>query len=429
MILAYRILSNIFYPLLVIFIFFRRLIKKEDPVRFKEKILSSHFNVKRKKNYELIWFHAASIGEFKSIIPLLENLNNNSKNFKFLITTTTLSSGNLAENLLKKFDNVEHRFFPLDVDFLIKKFISAWVPDKIFLVDSEIWPNLIISAKKFKIPIALINARLSKKSFSRWIKFPKTAKIIFNSFSLCLSSNLETKNFLEKLSAKNIFFHGNIKLINKINPDNIENINKSFLIKKRFWIAASTHENEEDFCLDVHAKLKKRYNDIITIIAPRHINRSNKIKALSEKLNYNTQLLNKGEMISDDKEIVIINSFGILQEYFKYSKSVFIGKSINKKLKNDSGQNPIDAAKLGCKVYHGPYVNNFKEIYDLLEKNNISKKIDTREDLINNLIIDLEFPTKKHNYPVQKIEMLGQKTLSDTMSNINNFLFNDVFKA
>ena len=134
-------------------------------------------------------------------------------------------------------------------------------------------------------------------------------------------------------------------------------------------------------------------------------------------------------MISDDKEIVIINSFGILQEYFKYSKSVFIGKSINKKLKNDSGQNPIDAAKLGCKVYHGPYVNNFKEIYDLLEKNNISKKIDTREDLINNLIIDLEFPTKKHNYPVQKIEMLGQKTLSDTMSNINNFLFNDVFKA
>ena len=86
----------------------------------------------------------------------------------------------------------------------LKKFISAWVPDKIFLVDSEIWPNLIISAKKFKIPIALINARLSKKSFNRWIKFPKTAKTIFNSFNLCLSSNLETKDFLEKLSAINI---------------------------------------------------------------------------------------------------------------------------------------------------------------------------------------------------------------------------------
>ncbi len=426
MILTYRVLSNLFYPVLVIFIFLRKLIKKEDSVRFKEKILSSHFNVDRKKNYKLIWFHAASIGELKSIIPLLENLSSNSKNLKFLITTTTLSSGNLAKTLLKKFDNAEHRFFPLDVSFLIEKFILSWKPDKIFLVDSEIWPNLIINSKKNKIPIALINARLSKKSFSRWMKFPKTAKIIFNTFDLCLSSNVETKNFLEKLNAKNIFYHGNIKLISNINSDNIENINKNFLIKKRFWIAASTHENEEYFCLNAHAKLKEKYDDVLTIIAPRHINRSNKIKDMSEKLNYKTQLLNEGEMILNGKEVVIINSFGILQEYYKYSKSVFIGKSINKKNKHDSGQNPIDAAKLGCKVYHGPYVNNFKEIYNLLEKNNISKKIDSYEDLSNNLVLDLEFPIKKNNNSTQVIEMLGQKTLSDTMNNINNFIYNDV---
>ena len=258
------------------------------------------------------------------------------------------------------------------------------------------------------------------------MKFPKTAKIIFNTFDLCLSSNVETKNFLEKLNAKNIFYHGNIKLISNINSDNIENINKNFLIKKRFWIAASTHENEEYFCLNAHAKLKEKYDDVLTIIAPRHINRSHKIKDMSEKLNYKTQLLNEGEMILNGKEVVIINSFGILQEYYKYSKSVFIGKSINKKNKHDSGQNPIDAAKLGCKVYHGPYVNNFKEIYNLLEKNNISKKIDSYEDLSNNLVLDLEFPIKKNNNSTQVIEMLGQKTLSDTMNNINNFIYNDV---
>ena len=114
-----------------------------------------------------------------------------------------------------------------------------------------------------------------------------------------------------------------------------------------------------------------------------------------------------------------------MQEYFKYSKSVFIGKSVNEKLKNDSGQNPIDAAKLGCKIYHGPYVNNFKDIYDLLEKNNISKKIETFEELSKNLIKDLEFPDKKNNLSNQIIEMLGQKTLSDTMKKINNFIFND----
>jgi len=425
MIHAYRVLSNLLYPIFVIFVYFRKLIKKEDPVRFKEKILISHFNVKKEKGNKLIWFHASSIGELNSIIPIIENLNTNSKNLLFLITTTTLSSGILAKNIIKKFNNIEHRFFPLDVDFLIKKFLTLWKPDIIFLVDSEIWPNLIISSKKLKIPIALINARLSRKSFHRWMRFPKIANKIFNSFDLCLSSNLETKKFLEKLNSKNIFFHGNIKLINKINPRNIENLNKDILLKKRFWIAASTHENEEILCLKAHANLKKRYNDILTIIAPRHINRSSKIKALSEKFNYNTQLLNTGDMILDNKEIVIINSFGVLQEYFKYSKSVFIGKSINEKLKDDSGQNPIDAVKLGCKIYHGPHVNNFKDIYELLEKNNISKKIETYEDLSNNLIIDLEFPTKKNNFSIQIIETLGKKTLSDTMKNINNFINND----
>ena len=425
MIHAYRILSNLLYPIFVIFVYFRKFIKKEDPLRFKEKILISHFNVKREKNNKLIWFHASSIGELNSIIPVIENLNTNSKNLLFLITTTTLSSGILAKNIIKKFNNIEHRFFPLDVDFLIKKFLTLWKPDIIFLVDSEIWPNLIISSKKLKIPIALINARLSRKSFHRWMRFPKIANKIFNSFDLCLSSNLETKKFLEKLNSKNIFFHGNIKLINKINPGNIKNLNKDVLLKKRFWIAASTHENEEILCLKAHANLKKRYNDILTIIAPRHINRSSKIKTLSEKFNYNTQLLNQGDMILDNKEVVIINSFGVLQEYFKYSKSVFIGKSINEKLKDDSGQNPIDAVKLGCKIYHGPHVNNFKDIYELLEKNNISKKIETYEDLSNNLIIDLEFPTKKNNFSIQIIETLGKKTLSDTMKNINNFINND----
>ena len=425
MVLTYRILSNLLYPLLIILIYIRKLIKKEDNVRFKEKILISHFNVTGKKGDKLIWFHAASIGEFKSIIPIIEALNNNSKNLKFLITTTTLSSGSLAKNILEKFDNIEHRYFPLDVHFLIKKFLSLWKPNVIFLVDSEIWPNLITNAKKFNIPLALINARLTQRSFKRWMRFPETAKKIFNSFNLCLSANLETKKFLEKLSSKNVFFHGNIKLINKINPNKIENINKNILSGKRFWIAASTHEKEESFCLKAHANLKEKYKDILTIIVPRHIERSSKIKSLSEKLNYNTQLLNEGDLILDNKEIVIINFFGVLQEYFKYSKSVFIGKSVNEKLKNDSGQNPIDAAKLGCKIYHGPYVNNFKDIYDLLEKNNISKKIETFEELSKNLIKDLEFPDKKNNLSNQIIEMLGQKTLSDTMKKINNFIFND----
>ena len=165
--------------------------------------------------------------------------------------------------------------------------------------------------------------------------------------------------YLEKLGAKNIYFNGNIKLINKIDEHKIKNINEKILLKKRFWVAASTHNSEEIFCLRTHLKLKEKYNDIITIIAPRHIERSERIKNLSEKFNLNTQVLKQNETILENKEIIIINSFGVLQNYFKYAKSVFIGKSMIKKLESDSGQNPIDAAKLGCKIYHGPYIYNF----------------------------------------------------------------------
>ena len=183
------------------------------------------------------------------------------------------------------------------------------------------------------------------------------------------------------------------------------------------------------FCLKVHSKLKKKYKDIITIIAPRHIHRALTIKTLSEKFKFNVQLLNKGDLILRNKEIVIINSFGVLQEYFKYAKSVFIGKSMIKKLRNDGGQNPIEAAKLKCKIYHGPYVSNFSEIYEILEKNNISKPIDTYDDLSNNLIKDLDFPLKKNDASLNVMDSLGQKTLSDTITNINNFIFNDIKKT
>ena len=425
MTLLYRALTSIFYPFLIAIILLRKFTGKEDPVRYKEKIFYTHFNVIRKKNLKLIWFHAASIGEFKSIIPIIEELNKK-ESFEFLITTTTLSSSNLAKEELKKFNNVHHRFFPLDVNFLIDKFLFLWRPNVIFFVDSEIWPNLILKASKYKIPIGIINARITSKTFKRWMFFPNTAKKIFSLFNLFLTSNLETKNYLLKLNAKNIYFNGNIKLINRINERNITSVSKETLLHNRFWIAASTHKGEDDLCLKTHLKLKDKFKEIITIIAPRHIDRVQDIEDLCKNYNLKVQIVGKNEHILRDKEIIIINSFGNLPNYFKYAKSVFIGKSTIKKLENVGGQNPIDAAKLGCKVYHGPYVYNFKDIYEILEKNNISKKINSFEDLSDHLIEDLKNPSKGDNQISSLINSLGQKTLNDTMNNINNFLLNEI---
>ena len=421
MFLAYKILTSLLYPFLLILIFIRKYFNKEHQIRYKEKVFFSNFNVDRKDETKLIWFHAASIGEFKSIIPIIEELIK-IDNIEILITTTTLSSGNLAEKVCKNFDKIHHRFFPLDINFLIERFFKEWRPDRIILVDSEIWPNLILTAKKNKIPLALINARLTKKTFRRWMRFPNTAKKIFNIFDLCLTSNNETKDYLKILDTKNVYFNGNIKLISKIDEKKIKNLNANLLSSRRFWLAASTHKGEELFSLKVHKKIKEKYEDIITIIAPRHIDRSKEIYDLSNNLNLKTQLLNEGEKISDEKEIIIINSFNVLENYFKYAKSVFIGKSLLKELKSDSGQNPIDAVKLRCRIYHGPYVYNFEEIYEILKKNNIARKIETIEDLSSNLIKDLESPFKKEAKISNQIEILEQKTFEETMKNLNNFI-------
>ena len=423
MIYIYKIIVTILYPFLVLLIYIRKIFNKEDPKRFKEKIYSKSFNIKDKYNSKLVWFHAASIGEYKSIIPIIEELISAKKDLKFLITTTTLSSGKIAENDLIKFTNVEHRYFPLDVPFLIKRFLKQWKPNHIFLVDSEIWPNLILNVNKINIPLAIINARLTSKTFSKWMFFPSVAKEIFEKFDLFICSNMETKKFLDSLNLKNVFFKGNIKFISKIDAVKISNINENYLLKKKIWFAASTHNNEDEFCLKTHMQIKKRIKDIVTIIAPRHIQRSKKIYHLAKKLKLKAQILNKDEKINEENEIIIINYFGALQNYFKYSKSVFIGKSIHKRFELDGGQNPIEAAKLNCKIYHGQYIYNFQDIYDLLEKNNIAKKIYNIEELSENIIQDLIENGQKKYDPPSAINFLEQKTLSDTMQLVKKFLF------
>ena len=163
MILVYRFFTFFFYPLFVILIYIRKLLKKEDKIRYKEKIFSRYFTPIRNKNRKLIWFHAASIGEVQSIFPLLEKFNFQEKNIEFLITTVTLSAGNLVEKYINNKKNINHRYFPLDVRFLIRKFLFAWHPNLVIFVDSEIWPNLIFEIKKNKISSAIVNGRITKK--------------------------------------------------------------------------------------------------------------------------------------------------------------------------------------------------------------------------------------------------------------------------
>ena len=175
-------------------------------------------------------------------------------------------------------------------------------------------------------------------------------------------------------------------------------------------------------CIKTHKELKKKFNKVTTIIAPRHIERVTRIKKLCENHKLETQILNKNDDLKDDKEIIIINFFGSLASFFKYSKSVFMGKSTLRKLKDVSGQNPIEPAKYGCKIYHGPYVYNFREIYQVLETYKISEKINNEFDLAKNISLELNNENKDYERFSKIMNNLESKTLNDTMSKIKNFL-------
>ena len=420
--LLYRTIAFIIYPLLIILIFFRKIFNKEDKDRYKEKIFSSSFRVKRTNGLKLVLFHAASIGEFKSIIPIIKELEKKNENLEFLVTTQTTSSANLANIELKRFKKATHRYLPLDVNFLMKKFLSNWKPDAIFLVDSEIWPNLIFLANRRGIPLGIINARITRKTYDRWKLFPKMARSIFGLFDLCIVSNTETKKYLENFNAKNVFYFGNLKFCENLEKTQFFNKNSKFLESNKFWLAASTHEGEDDFCLNTHIELRKKIKNVKTIIVPRHISRVKRIKKMGENLNLACQILNPDEEMLDNKEIIIINSFGKLQSFYKYSKSVFIGKSIIKKFEDVGGQNPIEAAKLGCKIYHGPYVYNFKDVYLILAQKNVSKQVNNYRELVENLIFDLNNSKENNLEFISLTNQLEQKILNDSMEKIDFFI-------
>ena len=318
--------------------------------------------------------------------------------------------------------NIYHRYFPVDVNFLVKKFLDDWCPDLVLFVDSEIWPNTILEIKRRKIKLSMINARITKKSFKKWILFPDTAKKIFSCFDLCLVSNNETKNFLRKFNSKKIKYHGNLKLSGNVNFKKDIDINKKIFKNRKVWCAASTHKGEESQCLKTHLALKEIHKNILTIIIPRHINRSNEIKFLCDKLELRSQVLKQNDSVKKDREILIVNSFGMLPKYFKYSKSVFIGKSIIENLKQVGGQNPIEAVKLGCKVYHGPFVYNFKEIYRLLKSWDVTEEIRNSKDLTKKLLYD--FKNTKNNKDIisKKIIKLGNRILDNTIKEVRNLI-------
>jgi len=414
MLFFYRLIINLIFLVSPIIIILRILKKKEDPKRFLEKI--GKFNNKNKNN-NLIWFHGSSVGEILSIVPLIEKLNKKKNIKRILITSNTLSSAKIIKKL--KLKKTFHQFFPLDTDFLVEKFLNHWKPNVVFFIESEIWPNMIFKVKQKNIPLILLNARITKKSFNKWKKILFFSKKIFNEFDLCLGQNDETCKYLKILGAKNIKKIGNLKFAHsqiELKSKQSNKIKKNLNNKKIIFSAISTHNREEIFCGKVHSNLKKKYRNIISIIIPRHIHRTNEIKEQLNSNDLNVHLHSSNRPINRETDIYLVDTFGETKSFLKLSKIAFIGKSVH----GFGGQNPLEAARLGNRIIHGPNIENFIEVYDFLKKLGISTKINSNKDL-ENLVYQFN---RKKNYSQQitkKLAYIGNQILINNEKEINKY--------
>ena len=418
MIICYRLLTVLTLILSPIILIYRLIKNKEHPKRFKEKFC--FFSNVRKKG-KLIWFHGASVGELQSIIPIIEKLDKNKKISQILITSNTLSSSKIISTY--KFKKVIHQFFPLDINFFSKKFLNYWKPSIVFFIDSEIWPNMLINLKKREIPIILLNGRITKKTYEKWLLFSNFAQTLFDKFNLCLCSNNETKKYLKKLGAKKVKYIGNLKYTQS--EQKIDDINqnvKSLIRSKKVWCASSTHFNEENFCGLIHKKLKLKHKNLLTIIIPRHINRVDSIKKDLIDLNLKVHLDKPFSSINKKTDIYLVNSYGKTKSFYNNCNNVFLGGSII----NHGGQNPLEAARFGCNILYGENISNFKEIYKFLDNHNISKRVRTKLEFEKKLNTLLSKKNNNSKYIRDKISYIGKKILKNTQKEINFFLENAI---
>ena len=417
----YKFLTCLLYPFSPVYLILRKLRKKEHFIRYREKL--SQINIPRGEGL-LVWCHAASVGEAMSILPLIESLEKEEKIKNILITTITLSS---SQVLQKKFDQnkkIIHQFLPLDIPIFVNKFLDHWSPNLSIFIDSEIWPNLILQIKKRNIPLLLVNGRITKKTFSRWKLSKSFAKEVFGKFDLCIASNRETENHLRILGARNIKNYGNLKFANtKFN--NKKKLDTTFLEKiknRKIWCATSTHQSEEIFCIKAHLNLKKIYGNILTIIIPRHINRIKKINKELSNFKLKINLYSNFDQMDFDTDILLIDAYGETLKFYDISKCVFLGKSLVKSLANDSGQNPIEASRLGCKIFHGPYVSNFTEIYKYLKSLDLTYQVHSPEELSQSLVEELREDKINNVQIIEKIENYGLNTLNNVIEELKKYI-------
>ena len=378
----YFLLWFIITPIIPLIFLYRILIGKESYKRINERF--GYPLIKRPKK-NLIWINAVSLGELRSTIPLIKILLK--QNYNILVTTVTITSASHVKTIIKKIDNknIIHQFSPIDHPLSNKIFLNHWNPCCLILIESEIWPNLINISYKKRIPLILLQGRITEKSYKRWLYVKFLSVLIFNKFCLIITQDIINGQRFEKLGATNV--KKGINLKNAVPAPFMDKIKEKSLISninnRKVLLFASIHNNiENEAAITSHIKVKKYTKNLLTIIVPRHPEMADQILSLSKKYDLDTKIRSYDQHINNSTDIYIADTIGELGSFFKIADICFMGGTLS----NKGGHNLIEPAIEKCAIIYGPDVSNHQDISDILIKNNAAIQIKNIKELYTEII-------------------------------------------
>lgn len=331
---------------------------KEDPARLPERFGAA--SAARPKG-PLVWLHGASVGEMLSLMPLMERLR--ARGFHVLLTSGTVTSAKLAADRLPP--DIVHQFVPLDSPFFLDRFLRHWRPDLVLLAESELWPNLIIEVNARRIPLVLVNARMSARSHASWHRFARSAAALLARVDLCLAQGEGDGQRYRELGAPRVMVTGNLKF--DAPPPPVDNAAFEALRQatggRLVMVAASTHEGEEETVIAAHKALAAEMPGLLTIVAPRHPQRGRAIIEKTTGQQVPAVLRSDGYLPDRGTSIYVADTIGELGLFYSLAPLAFLGGSLVAR----GGQNPIEPARLGAAILHGPHIGNFEEVYRRLD--------------------------------------------------------------
>ncbi|MDE1934886.1 3-deoxy-D-manno-octulosonic acid transferase [Bradyrhizobium sp.] len=373
---VYRRLSSAAVPLAPALIKRRLMQGKEDPERVGER---RGMSADARPHGPLVWIHGASVGEVLAAASLIERLR--ALNIRILVTSGTVTS---AAIVAKRFPpDIIHQYVPYDSPRYVARFLDHWRPSLALFIESDLWPNLILSSAARRLPMVLINGRMSHRSFPRWRRVSGTISALLGRFDVCLAQSRVDAERFSSLGSRNVVVTGNLKLDVPAPPADFSKLERLMAVTRGrpIIVAASTHPGEEEVLLEAHRTLAGFFPSLLMVLVPRHPGRGEAIAQIIEASGLHASIRSHEELPTAATDIYVADTMGELGLFYRLSPVVFIGGSLVK----HGGQNPIEAVKLGAALVHGPHVFNFADVYEALDRAGGARVVETREALVKQL--------------------------------------------